>query len=404
MAGMSRIGIGLMLAAAAGVCLGHGEPELPELDPVSAKARKIVFPDTARYRTLVIDPHTHSVFSDGHVWPRIRVAEALLDGLDALAITEHLEYQPHLADIPHADRNRAYAEAVSAAAGTDLIVIPGSEITRDAPAGHMNAIFLNDANALLNAAAPEDPADVRGYYEQAGQWPAQAAVEAANAQGAFVFWNHPYWSRDFPSGIPVIPEFHASNASNGLLHGIEIANGDAYSEETFQIALDHDLTLLGVSDVHELIDWDYQPHRGGHRPVTLVFAEARTPAAIREALFDGRTVVWFKNMLIGRPQHLNPLLAASLTIGRAAYERDSEILSVVLRNHSDADLQLANTSGLTFFEHTDLVDVPAHSTVLLRVKTGERVGRIELGFDVLNALTAPKQHASVSLAAAVDGA
>ena len=29
--------------------------------------------------------HTHSVFSDGHVWPRIRVAEAIRDGLDAMA-------------------------------------------------------------------------------------------------------------------------------------------------------------------------------------------------------------------------------------------------------------------------------------------------------------------------------
>ena len=54
--------------------------------------RTIVFPDTEQYVTLVVDLHTHSVFSDGHVWPKIRVAEALRDGLDALAITEHLEY------------------------------------------------------------------------------------------------------------------------------------------------------------------------------------------------------------------------------------------------------------------------------------------------------------------------
>ena len=62
----------------------------------------------------MLDLHTHSVFSDGHVWATIRVSEALRDGLDGLAITEHLEFQPHLADIPHPDRNRAYEEALFA--------------------------------------------------------------------------------------------------------------------------------------------------------------------------------------------------------------------------------------------------------------------------------------------------
>lgn len=34
----------------------------------------------------MIDLHTHSVFSDGQVWPSIRVEEGVRDGLDALAI------------------------------------------------------------------------------------------------------------------------------------------------------------------------------------------------------------------------------------------------------------------------------------------------------------------------------
>lgn len=394
---IERISAGLASMLVAGTCLGHGSATVP----VAEDARKIEFPDPEGYVTLVFDPHTHSVFSDGHVWPRIRIEEALRDGLDAIAITEHLEYQPHLADIPHPDRNRAHAEAAAAAAGTDLMVIAGSEITREAPAGHINAIFIDDANALLRAETPADPSDVRGYYVQANRWPAQEAVQAANDQGAFVFWNHPYWGRGFANGIPEIPEFHVANAAQGLLHGVEIANGDDYSEETFQIALDHGLTLIGVSDVHDLIDWDYRPEAGGHRPVTLVFAEARNERALREALFAGRTVVWFKNLLVGRAEHLAPLLAASLSIESAAYPADSEVLSVTLRNRTDADLELLNTSDLTFFDHADLIEVPAHSSLALRVKTPARVARIELGFQVLNALTAPKQPAAMVLAAEV---
>ena len=102
--------------------------------------RTMSFPDTKEYLTISTDLHTHSVFSDGHVWPNIRVAEAQKDNIDVLAITEHLEYQPHIMHIPHENRNAAYIEAKRAASGTDLIVINGSEITREMPPGHINAI------------------------------------------------------------------------------------------------------------------------------------------------------------------------------------------------------------------------------------------------------------------------
>lgn len=41
------------------------------------------------------DLHIHTVFSDGNVWPTLRVEEARREGLDLIAMTEHLEYQPH---------------------------------------------------------------------------------------------------------------------------------------------------------------------------------------------------------------------------------------------------------------------------------------------------------------------
>ena len=170
--------------------------------PNDTSGRTIVFPDTEQYVTLIVDLHTHSVFSDGHVWPKIRVAEALRDGLDALAITEHLEYQPHRLDIPHPDRNRAYDDAKIAGRNSELIVIRGSEITRNAPAGHVNAVFLDDANKLLKVDnPPSNPGDVSGYSAAARKWPAQKAIEAANAQDAFLFWNHPWWTRQQRDGI-----------------------------------------------------------------------------------------------------------------------------------------------------------------------------------------------------------
>ena len=80
---------------------GDGEAGSLSLDKDINEDRKISFPNTKEYLVIVSDLHTHSVFSDGHVWPNIRVEEALRDGLDVLAITEHLEYQPHIEFLPN---------------------------------------------------------------------------------------------------------------------------------------------------------------------------------------------------------------------------------------------------------------------------------------------------------------
>ncbi len=378
----------LTLASLAGLAWGHGpagsgEPSSPD--------RAIQFPDTADRLTLSVDLHTHSVFSDGHVWPRIRVAEAIRDGLDALAITEHLEWQPHLVDIPHPDRNRAYEEAVaSVPEDADLMVIAGSEITRQEPLGHMNAVFIQDANALVRPGEPTEPFDPRAYAQAAWEWPVEEALKEAQRQGAFVFWNHAWWQQS--NQIAVITDFHRKAIADGQLHGIEIANGDAYSPQAFQIALDHDLTLIGVSDVHNLIDWDYQPHKGGHRPVNLVFAEARTADAIRRALLEGRTVVWYRNLLIGRERDLMPLLEASVVAEEAGWYEESSVLTVTINNPSDASFELENLSPHTLIRSATTLTVPAHSRETYYFRVPERVDTVELRFRVRNALTAPGTH------------
>ena len=360
--------------------------------------RQITFPDTDEYRTLVVDLHTHSVFSDGHVWPVIRVEEAHRDGLDAFAVTEHLEWQPHLPDIPHPDRNRAFLEAQAAADKLDLIVIPGVELTREMPAGHINAVFIRDANTLLRVETPPTGGfDPINYYLQAGAWPAQEAVQAANDQGAFLFWNHPQWTRQAKTGIAVIPKFHRQNARKGLLHGIEIANGNDYSEEAFAIALKHDLAVIGTSDVHELIDWDYPPYLGAHRPVTLVLAEETSADAIKKALFARRTLVWFKELLLGREEVLAPLVMASLSVSDVRYLDDTYLLLMTINNASDAEFLLKNQSDLTFMETSDLIWVPSQGSITFSVKPGKQVSSLDLNFQVLNALTAPGQPLEIRL-------
>ena len=338
--------------------------------------RPIEFPNVPGYLTLSVDLHMHSVFSDGSVWPNIRVQEAIRDGLDAISNTEHLEYQPHIVEIPHPDRNRAHDIATASATNSDLMVIRGAEITRSMPPGHNNAVFLEDVNKLLI----DD---------------AMAVFEEVRNQGGFAFWDHPNWTSQRPDGIATLTDMHRELIEKDLLHGIEVVNHTTYSDEALTIALENDLTILGTSDIHGLIDWDYPVQHGGHRPVTLVFARERTQEAIKEALFAGRTVAYFQNMVVGKEENLVPLLNASLNVESAAYGDNHNVLSVHIENSSDVSYILDNQSDFTFHQHADVVILEAHKTTELQVKTINRLESVELMFEVLNAITAPDMHPTI---------
>ncbi len=345
--------------------------------------REVVFPDIPGYYTMSTDLHIHTVFSDGSVWPNIRVQEALKDRLDAIAITEHLEYQPHQEDIPHPDRNRAYEIASQQVDKEELIVINGSEITRSMPPGHANAVFLQDANALLVDDVKE-------------------AFRKAQAQEAFIFWNHPSWLRQASDGIPPLSEMHLELIEEGLLHGIEVVNMQRYSSEALQIALDHDLTIMGTSDVHGLIDWDYNVHDGGHRPVTLVFTEEYSKEGLKEALFEGRTVVWKDDLLIGKESWLVPLIEASLTVTGSAYMDDTTVLELEVKNSTGQSFILENRSGYSFHHHANVLTLNPYSTTTILVHTLNRLNNFELPFRVLNGVTAPDEHPEIMLESTID--
>ena len=79
-------------------------------DPVTKARTPVNIPNIPGYLTLKCDFHIHTVFSDGLVWPNVRSDEAWREGLDAIAITDHIEYQPHKKDMV-IDLNRSYQNA-----------------------------------------------------------------------------------------------------------------------------------------------------------------------------------------------------------------------------------------------------------------------------------------------------
>ena len=335
-------------------------------------AQPLSYPNIEGFKTLKTDFHQHTVFSDGYVWPTIRIKEAIRENLDAIALTEHLEYQPHSDDIPHPDRNRSFelVKAMDEAKEHDLLIIHGSEITRSAPIGHNNAIFISDANQLV-ADQPEK------------------AFSEAKKQNAFVFWNHPAWYAQNPKGAPILSDFQKQRIKNGELHGIEVINAINYSQEALTLALEQNLTIIGSSDIHGLIDWDYT-EKGNHRPITLVFAKEKNAESIQEALFAGRTVAVYNDLLVGKEEYLKPLVKASVELVKAEYLEDSQVLEIELKNSSSSDLLFENMMELTFYDSSPVFEILAGKTKLLQIKTLETKASINLKLKALGCFTAPK--------------
>lgn len=292
-------------------------------DVVKQAVRKeIHIPDIDEYKTLKCDFHMHTVFSDGLVWPTIRVEEAWQEGLDAIAITDHIEYQPHSMYIM-GSLNSPYEIAKEEADKKGIILIKGAEITRDMPPGHLNVLFINDIDKLVL----KDSVD---------------AIMEAYHQGAFIFWNHPGWKAQQPDSCIMFP-IHRSLIEKGIIHGIEVFN----EKEWYPVALDWcinlNLTVLGNSDIHGITEGYYDLEKF-HRPMTLVFATDKSSERIKEALFNGRTVAWFGKHVIGKEEFLIKLFKNSVSITKKKQVSKATMV-ITLKNKSDFIFELTEENG-----------------------------------------------------------
>jgi len=344
----------------------------------AGQSRRIInIPDIEGYKTLKCDFHMHTVFSDGTVWPTVRVQEAWEEGLDAIAITDHIEYRPHSKDVV-ADHNRSFEIASPLAMQMNILLVHATEITRSMPPGHLTALFITNANLLER----EDVND---------------AIKEARDQGAFLLWDHPGWEVQQPDSIQWFNE-HTQLLQNDLLHGIEVYNRNEYYANAFDWANEKNLTMFASSDAHGPV---IVPE-GQHRPLTLVFAKSRTEGGIREALFARRTVVYFDNTLMGRSGLLEPLFLASIKYDSAPLRiRNGSNKMVYIRNNSDLDYNLELLQPGVGFDAPESVVLKAHQVTVLNLAGNSdevaNVPEINLYYTVMNLFTAPDENLVVTL-------
>jgi histidinol phosphatase-like PHP family hydrolase len=289
---------------------------------ITFSQRKIInLPDLPRYVTLKCDFHMHTVFSDGIVWPLYRISEAWLTGLDAISITDHIEYTPKKDYIPP-DYNAAWKITQGSALEGNLILVHGAEITRPMPPGHLNALFITDASALVK----DSVMDVIGE---------------AVKQGAFIQWNHPGWKSQQPDGIPQMRKIHLDLIKKGWLHGIEFFNDSEYYPLALTFCKEYNLAVLGNSDIHEIISETFKLPEYTNRPMTLVFAKERSHDSLKEAMFAGRTLVWFRDMLAGKEEYAKPFFHQCISVSKPYLQNEKYVYFEVV-NNSDIPFYLEN--------------------------------------------------------------
>ena len=325
-------------------------------------------PDLPGYVTLKGDFHIHTIFSDGLVWPEFRVLEAWKEGLDVIAITDHIEYRPHK-EYTIGDHNISFEIARSKAEEMNIILIKGTEITRSMPPGHFNALFLSDVNPLDR----KDP---------------MAQIEEAARQGAFILWNHPGWASQQPDTTKWW-DFHTTILEKGWLHGVEVVNSGEWYPVVMDWCREKNLAAFANSDIHEAVDYNYDLSLpNSHRPMTLVIAKDRSEDGVREALFSGRTVGFTGEQLMGPEELILDLFHAAVKIYAPFLSNETQGRMVLHR-------ELKNPSDLTFIlekvgegpQNRSIVLRPHSMVILSYPAEGE-----ELRYRLINCWTGSREH------------
>ena len=357
-------------------------PEMLHHVASKAPCRKVfTLPVVNGYNIYLADLHTHSAYSDGSVLPKFRIAEAWQDGLDIIAITEHIEYRPaekafyeylkkYTAveynkekgiNIPMVDLNTAVNVAATEGENYDILVIPGSEITRNGTTvGHFNALFTTDNNLIYD----EDPVQ---------------AIRNAQAQGALVMHNHPGWrktSLDFTDTEKIAYE-------EGLIDGVEVMNGSEFYPGIIDRVQERGLFIAANSDIHGATAVDYRL-TGSDRPMTLVLARDKSMESIREALESNRTIALGYGELCGEEGLLAELFKASITFDE---------LNVTEKNKV---LQLTNKTSIPYLiqlEGKNPVHIEPHSAVRMTIDKNTKM----LKMSIINMWCSADSHPVVEL-------
>ena len=305
--------------------------------------KNIILPKVNGYNCYKADLHCHTIYSDGQVTPAWRVREAWLDGLDIVAITDHLEVRRyektilnHLRKynqdgVPHkyvyagsakvpvnddpvmSDFNVSYEEAEKAAKKYPIHVIKAIEISRTKATGSdYNALFVKDIEKIYN----------KDHFQ---------VLRNAKAQGCIVIHNHPVIGRSECT----MTEFETAAMAEGLFDGIEVASGCTFYPPIVRRAIENKMCMLACTDTH-IPTASSIFTEGIYRTMTLIFAKENNEKHIKEALKARRTLGYCGGHLIGEEELLRDFFNAAVSVQLLSKDSKGTCTYILTNNTSIA--------------------------------------------------------------------
>ena len=330
-----------VLTASAQYYQDNVNPEMLRMEhPRSFNRKEFIAPGVDGYTAYKADLHNHTIFSDGHLTMQSRVREAWADGLDVMAVTEHLEFRPHERDLVKylkgytgkdakakaydfvskpgpakedigVDFNVPVEIARKAAKDYDMTIISGIEVTRKPDEYcHFNALFTTDNNAIY------DPDPLQ-------------SLRNAKAQGALVMHNHPGWLRKDMS----MTKFEKAAYKAGVIDGIEIMNGAEFYPKALTRAWKYNFFVSSNTDIHHPSAERYQRY-GERRNMTLIFAKDKSVESLREAIDARRTLAYSYGTLAGEESLLRKFFEASVSVRHISTDKKGRRQIIVTNNSS----------------------------------------------------------------------
>ena len=362
----------------------------------SKKRTEIILPEVKGYTCYKADFHVHTIYSDGNVPPRERVDEAWYDGLDIIALTDHLEKRsyekfmlkalaPYSKDgepfvYAHAgagntkdndapmlcNLNAAYQEAADHAIKNSLpiMVVRGTEIWRNArTVGEYNAIFLKDINAICH----------KDLFE---------SFRRAKEQGGIIIHNHPGWRRTTMDKSEEQKQIYAEK----WVDGVEVVNSATLYPQIMRRCVDEKLFMAANTDTHHPTSQLWGPGSGIFRTMTFVLAKEKSEEAIKEALLARRTICYCANNLMGEQKWLQEFFDAAVECKVVARNEEKKSQTCCLTNHCSIPFVLHLGNSIYTLK-------PFHS---IQVSTSTKGGR-KPEFVVDNMWTVDEKHPKLTI-------
>lgn len=315
--------------------------------------KEVLLPEVNGYTPYRVDLHMHSTYSDGVVNIKGRVNEAWCDGLDAIAMTEHLSIRP----VPEAGQptpekvaakrgsnaSKSVADAIKHAEAHGLLVIPGIELTGNAKTqGHFNALFTTDNKAIYDY----DP---------------MQCIRNARKQGALIMHNHPGWRHSTLD----MTQFEKDTYAEKLIDGVEIMNGAYFYPRAFDTAKKHNLFITSNTDIHPLSSQVYREN--GHlRNMTIIFAKESTLEGLREGLEAHRTLAYAFGTIGGEEKLLKDFFEAAIKTKKLTEDKKKKLIKVMLTNTTSLPYTISVGGG-------NPIVIRPLSSVIVSAKPGKPV-------------------------------